>query len=171
MGHSVGGAVVTLYTEEKKPKLAGLVLLAPAIRVNSPILLAAATPMTALLNPNFPAVDVPNAFFTRDPAQLAEMDKDPLIYQPVAPARTGGGIVAAIEKIWAHPEAIDMPLLALHGTADKATDPRGSVNIVDRAGSHDKKLLLYKGLYHDLFHEPEHDQVMADVFQWLKARL
>lgn len=170
MGHSVGGAVVTLYTEERKPKLAGLVVLAPAIRVDSPPIVAAAAPLSALLSPNFPALDVPNAAFTRDPAVKAEMDKDPLIYQPPGPARSIGGLVAAIEKIWQHADEIDVPLLGLHGTADKATDPRGTIELVKRARSADKKLLLYKGLYHDLFHEPEHEQVLGDVFAWLKAR-
>ena len=33
-----------------------------------------------------------------------------------------------------------------------------------------KTLKLYDGLYHDLFHEPEKDQVTADVIEWLDAR-
>ena len=170
MGHSVGGAVVTLYTEERKPKLAGLIVLAAAIRVDSPPIVAAAAPLSALLTPNFPALDVPNSAFSRDSAVVADMDKDPLIYQPPGPARSIGGLVAAIEKIWAHADEIDVPILGLHGTADKATDPRGTIDLVNGVHSSDKKLLLYKGLYHDMFHEPEHEQVLGDVFAWLKAR-
>ena len=170
MGHSVGGAVVTLYTEERKPKLAGLIVLAPAIRIDSPPIVAAAAPLSALLGPNFKALDVPNGIFSRDPAVVAEMNADPLIYQPPGPARSIGGLVAAIEKIWAHVDDIDVPLLGLHGTADKATDPRGTIELVKRVHSSDKKLILYKGLYHDLLHEPEHEQVLGDVFAWLRAR-
>jgi alpha-beta hydrolase superfamily lysophospholipase len=169
-GHSVGGAVVTLFTLVRHPQLAGLVLLAPAIRVDRPPLLAAATPLTATLMPNFPAVDVPDEAFSRDPARRAEMGADPFVYHPAGPARTAGALLAALERVWAHADELDVPLLALHGTGDEATDPRGSVEIVRRAHTQDKTLRLYRGLYHDLFHEPEREQVMQDVIAWLGKR-
>lgn len=173
VGHSAGGAVATLYVEERRPphpKVAGLVLLAPGLRVEQPLPVVAAVPLTSATNPNFPAVDTPNELFSRDPAQKKAMDDDPLIYQSPGPARTAGGLFGAIEKVWMHPEAVDVPLLGLHGTGDKITDPRGTAELVARAGTRDKKLLLYKGLFHDLMHEPEKDQVQDDIFAWLKAR-
>ncbi len=168
MGHSVGGAVVTLYTLEQRPAIAGLILLAPAIRVDRPPLLAAATPLTGTLLPNFGAVDVPDELFSRDPGTLAEMAHDPLIYHPAGPARTAAGLLRALERIWTHADELDVPLLALHGTADRATDPRGSVEIVRRARNRDATLLLYRGLYHDLVREPEREQVMGDLIGWLE---
>jgi acylglycerol lipase len=170
VGHSVGGAVVTLFTLARRPALAGLVLLAPALRVDRPPLLAAASPLAATLTPSFPAVDVPDEAFSRDPARRAEMAQDPLIYHPAGPARTAGALLHALERVWAHADELDVPLLALHGTADQATDPRGSAEIVRRAHTQDRTLLLYRGLYHDLFHEPERDQVMKDVIDWLARR-
>jgi len=38
-------------------------------------------------------------------------------------------------------------------------------------GSHDKTLKLYKGFYHEIFNEPEHEKVMADVEAWLSAHV
>jgi alpha-beta hydrolase superfamily lysophospholipase len=170
LGHSVGGAVVTLFTLERRPPLAGLILLAPAQRVDRPAILAAATPLTATLLPNFPAVDVPDEAFSRDPTTLADMAHDPLIYHPAGPARTAGGLLRALEYVWTHAQELEVPLLALHGTSDKATDPRGSVEIVRSARTTDRTLVLYRGLYHDLFREPERDQVMGDVIQWMERR-
>jgi alpha-beta hydrolase superfamily lysophospholipase len=167
VGHSVGGAVVTLHLVERHPPLAGAVLLAPALRVDAPPIQAGAVPLTATLLPNFPVVDVPDEAFSRDPAFVADMGRDPLLYHPVGPARTAGGLVRALERVWAHPDAIDLPLLVLHGTADRATDPRGSAELVRRVRSSDRTLLLYRGLYHDLFHEPEREQVIGDVIAWL----
>jgi len=169
-GHSVGGAVVTLYAVERKPEIAGLIVLAPAIRIDRPAIEASATPMAAFLLPNFGAVDVPNEHFSRDPAVVAEMDRDPLVYQPAGPARTAAGLLDALERIWARADELDVPLLALHGTGDKATDPRGSAELVDRAMTTDSTLLLYRGLYHDLVREPERDQVMTDIENWLVKR-
>jgi acylglycerol lipase len=170
MGHSVGGAVVTLFTLVRHPPLTGLVLLAPALRVDSSPLVAAAAPLSGTLMPNFPAVDVPDEAFSRDPGTLAEMARDPLLYHPVGPARTAAGLLGALERVWAHADELDVPLLALHGTADRATDPRGSAELVRRAHTSDKKLLLYRGLFHDLFHEPEREQVIDDVVEWLTRR-
>jgi acylglycerol lipase len=46
-----------------------------------------------------------------------------------------------------------MPLLILHGTADKATGPGGSQFFYDAAGSTDKTLKLYEGHVHDLLND------------------
>lgn len=167
LGHSVGGAVVTLYVLERRPPIAGLILLAPAIRIDRMPLEAAATPLVATLLPNLPLVDVPDEAFSRSPEVVRSMGRDPLIYHPAGPARTAAGLLAALEKIWTHADELDVPLLVLHGTADQATDPRGSAELVRRARSKDRTLLLYRGLRHDLIHEPEHEQIMQDIEGWL----
>ncbi|MCA9642625.1 MAG: lysophospholipase [Myxococcales bacterium] len=171
MGHSVGGALSALYAEQHQSDLDGLVLLAPALRVDRMPVEAAATPFFGTLLPNAPLVDVPNAWFSRDPARVAQMDASDLVYQPAGPARTGVALLDALEYVWAHPQTIQIPLLALHGTADKATDPRGSVEFVERASSSDKQLVLYRGLYHDLLHEPEKTQVTGDLRNWLEKHV
>ena len=167
MGHSVGGAVVTLYAAEKRPQIAGLLVLAPAIRVDRMPFEAAVTPFAGTLTPNAPVLDVPDSAPSRDPNVVADMGKDPLIYHPPGPARTARGFLEALQTIWAHVDEIDVPLLALHGTANTATDPRGSAELVRRARTKDKTLLLYRGLFHDLVREPERVQVMEDVEDWL----
>ena len=47
-----------------------------------------------------------------------------------------------------------MPLLALHGTADKLTAPSGSRALIETIPSRDKTLRIYDGYFHDLLHEP-----------------
>ena len=32
-----------------------------------------------------------------------------------------------------------------------------------------RKLLVYEGFYHEVFNEPEHDQVLSDVENWLEG--
>jgi acylglycerol lipase len=67
-------------------------------------------------------------------------------------------------------EEVSVPLLAMHGGADLITPPDGSRELVQRARSADKTLKIYDGLYHDLLHEPEKQQVMTDVAAWMDAR-
>lgn len=40
---------------------------------------------------------------------------------------------------------------------------------VDKASSADKTLKIYDGLFHEIFNEPEWDQVLGDVAAWLAA--
>ena len=60
---------------------------------------------------------------------------------------------------------------AVAGTADRLVVPSGSAAFVEQAGSADKKLIEYPGLYHELLNEPEKDKVLADVVAWMDARL
>jgi len=64
-----------------------------------------------------------------------------------------------------------LPLLILHGTADKATKPSGSQLFYDTAGSEDKTLKLYEGAFHDPLNDVGREAVMADVLAWIRARL
>jgi alpha-beta hydrolase superfamily lysophospholipase len=64
-------------------------------------------------------------------------------------------------------ERVNVPLLDMHGSADKVTNPDGSRDLVARAASKDKTLKIYDGVYHDLLHEPGHERVMDDILAWI----
>jgi alpha-beta hydrolase superfamily lysophospholipase len=58
-------------------------------------------------------------------------------------------------------------LLLLHGGDDALASPEGSRFLNEHAGSADKTLKIYPGLYHEIFNEPERLQVFADMEDWL----
>jgi len=66
---------------------------------------------------------------------------------------------------------VTLPVLILHGSADKATKPSGSQLFYDTAGSKDKTLKLYEGHVHDLLNDLGKQAVMADIKVWIEARL
>jgi len=67
--------------------------------------------------------------------------------------------------------SLKLPLLVLSGTDDKIVNPEGA-RLVDRlAGSSDKTLKMYDGLYHEVFNEPEKELVLGELSDWLKAHL
>ncbi len=68
-------------------------------------------------------------------------------------------------------ETITLPVLILHGTEDRATVCRGSEYFHAHAGSADKTLKLYEGHYHDLLNDLGKAAVMADILDWIEARL
>jgi acylglycerol lipase len=168
-GHSMGGAIVARTAEVHAPAVAGVILSGAALAIDAPPLLLAVTRMTGALMPGFPALKLDNHDFLSDPAAAAAMDQDPLISQPPAPARTAAGLVDGIGAIWDELGGLTMPLLALHGTADRLTAPAGSRMLVDEAPARDKTLRIYPGLFHDLVHEPKGAQVTTDILAWLDA--
>ena len=48
-----------------------------------------------------------------------------------------------------HFSLITLPVLIIHGTADKAAKPSGSRHFYEHAGSKDRTLKFYEGRYHD----------------------
>jgi alpha-beta hydrolase superfamily lysophospholipase len=170
-GHSFGGLIACLYTIERQPHLAGLVLAAPALAFDAPPVQAAAIAVFGVVARNLPAVPPEHAAFSRREEVVREMNTDPLIDQRKGPARTARAATDGAERVWAAAEELRVPLLALHGTADTLTAPSGSRDLVERAGTHDKVLRIYDGLYHDLLREPDGagERVTDEIVAWLEA--
>lgn len=168
-GHSMGGLIVTRWASEHPGTAAGVILSAPALRIDLPPIAAAVITALAALTPNLGQLAPNNDGFSSDPGIEADMGKDPLIYQPAGPVHTAGQMVRAIERVWAAPGRLTAPLLCLHGTADTLTAAAGCRDLVRRAGSADRTLRLYPGLEHDLVHEPRRAEVTADLLAWLDA--
>ena len=168
-GHSAGGAIVTLWAIERSPDVAGIMLSAAALENDAASMQIAAVGVTDSLNPHAPVFDLPNKQFSRDPAVVEDMTKDPLIHQPAASAHLAYEVIDALRRIWEHPEALKLPLLAMHGSEDTVTAPSGSRDLVQLAGSKDKTLRLYEGYAHVLLAEPGHERVESDIVGWLEA--
>lgn len=172
MGHSMGGAVASLLVLDRAPDLAGLVLTAPALQPNenvSPILIRLAGVISRFF-PRAPVTKVDVKSLSHLPAVVEAARKDPLSNERPAPARTGNEILRAMRRIQERAAEISLPLLVLHGTEDHLTNPGGSETLFKRAGSVDKDLKLYEGLYHELLNEPEREQVLGDIVRWMDER-
>jgi acylglycerol lipase len=102
---------------------------------------------------------------------VAALNADPLIANESQPSETVAELVRADELLKKSLQQITLPLLILHGTADKVTSPGGSKEFYEKAGSSDKTLKLYEGHFHDLLADVGKQQVMADIQDWIDARL
>jgi len=171
-GHSMGGTVAALLAATRPPEVRGLMLSAPACRISNRVfpLLRRLAGFLSLVLPKLRLVPMSFKSLSRDPEVVDQFKRDPLVFHGRFPVRSGAEILRAADRISGQLEAIRLPFLVLHGTGDTVTDPEGSRRLCEQAGSTDKTLKLYDGLYHDLFHEPEKEQVTADVIEWLGAR-
>ena len=102
---------------------------------------------------------------------MAALNADPLIANEKQPSETVAELVRADQLLKQRVAQFTLPLLILHGTADKVTKPSGSKEFYERAGSSDKTLKLYEGHFHDLLADVGKQQVMADIEAWIDARL
>ena len=108
---------------------------------------------------------------SRDPAVVRAMNEDPFIAGEVQPTLTVAEMVRADERLEREFGQITLPVLILHGDADKVTRPGGSQQFYDNAGSRDKTLKLYPGHAHDLLNDVDKDLVLGDITRWIEARL
>src|SRR6185369_8958040 len=108
---------------------------------------------------------------SRDPQVVDSMNNDPLIQGESQPAQTSKVIIDAASRLNEEFPLIKLPVLILHGTADEATNPSGSQFFYDTVGSADKTLKLYEGHYHDLLNDIGKEGVMADINDWIDARV
>lgn len=171
LGHSAGGVTACVYTLDYQPGLAGLICESFAFEVPAPDFALSVLKGLAHIAPHAHVLKLKNEDFSRDQDVVAAMNADPLIAGESQPTQTVAALVHADERLRKEFGAITLPLLILHGTADKATRPEGSQFFHDRAGSADKTLKLYPDAYHDLLNDIVKDQVMADIKAWIEARL
>ena len=173
VGHSMGGAIATLYALERGLPAAGLVLSSPALRLSDtpPPLLQRLLRLLAQLLPHLPTLALDRTKLSHDAAEVARAEADPLNYHGRLPAATAAALLDATHRIAHAMDRLTLPLLVIHGTADAITDPAGSRALYHRAASADKTLALYPGLYHETFNEPSGTQVLHQIAEWLGERV
>ena len=173
VGHSMGATIAAAYAVERQKELDGLIVSGASLVAStsvSPALLVMAGLVSALA-PKMGVTVLDASAISRDGAVVDAYVNDPLVYRDKLPARMG----AELAKMWKHlPEKmpeIKLPILIMHGSADRLADPRGSKLLYEQAGSEDKTLKIYDGFYHEIFNEPAHREVMADMESWLARHI
>ena len=173
LGHSMGGLIAAAFLGEDQASFRGCVLSGPALRSDAepPALVLAIVRLVSWLAPTVPLIGLDPSGVSRDPAVVSAYVSDPLVHHGKATARLITELSSAMRATLAAAPAIELPLLVMHGDADQLTSPAGSQALYDAAGSADKTLKLYPGLYHEIFNEPERDDVLGDMSAWLEAHL
>ena len=172
VGHSVGGAIATAGAVHYQDGFDGLVLSGATLKVGASVSsgLIILARVLSLLLPKLGISAIDASAISRDKAVVDAYIDDPLVYRGKISARLSAELITAIQMLRSQMSKIYLPILITHGTADRLSDPRGSEILYDQVGSRDKTLKLYDGFYHEIFNEPGHEQVLADMETWLLAR-
>jgi len=173
LGHSMGGGIVFAYGVERPDNYDLMVLSGPAVAAQDlvhPLAALAAKGLGAVL-PGLPVQGLDTNLISRDPSVVEAYNTDPLVYHGRVPFGIGRALLQVGETMPLRAPALSAPLLVVHGSDDRLIPVDGSRRLVECVGSTDVTLKVYPGLYHEVFNEPERDQVLDDVVSWIAERL
>lgn len=167
IGHSMGGLLAAEYLASERPHPDLAVLSAPGLAGGA----AWQRTLSRMLSPVLGKLSIPTGVkgedLSRDPAVGEAYFADPLVH-PKATVRFGHTMFEAMDRTSASVRQITTPTLVIHGTADAVVPPE-STRIFDDVEAAERR--TYPDLRHEVFNEPEGNQVVDEVVDWLEARL
>ena len=171
VGHSMGGMIAAHFALRYQDRMRGLVTsgagLLPGESIPWVVIMCAR--LIAWIAPKMPLAALDIRLISRDPAVVAQNERDPLVYHGKLRAGIGASLLANGAAALRQAHTLTLPMLVLHGEDDRLVPARASRLLYERAASTDKTLKIYPKLYHEIFNEPEKEQVLADLVAWLDA--
>jgi alpha-beta hydrolase superfamily lysophospholipase len=173
VGHSVGGNIAATFAANHQDEFDGLILSGATIKPGtglSRVKIVMANFLSLIL-PKMGVDIIDASAISRDKAVVDAYINDPLVYRGKISARLGVELIRAMQELTHQMPQIKLHIMIMHGTDDRLCDPEGSLMLYERVSSPDKTLKLYDGLYHEIFNEPEREQVFKDMETWLIAHI
>lgn len=173
VGHSLGGLIAATLACERTPKISQLVLSGPALELGPDIsrLRMAAARILRRVVPRF-AMEAgldPNAL-SRDPEVVRGYRVDPMVHGRMS-AALAAGMLERVVTTAASASQVQVPVLLLHGEEDElcpVASSRAFFKCLDPRVAVRSEIKTYPGLRHEIFNEPEREQVYKDLFDWVK---
>lgn len=169
LGHSMGGLVTTLYGINYPKKLDGQILSgaangkipgASSIMAKGLAVAAKFFPFKNLKNPVGKELcsvpEVVEAYF-----------KDQLVLKSATFNFYNEFFNKATDDVIKNLDKYSLPVLVLHGKEDAIVPVTISENFYEKISSGNKELVIYPGLFHEIFNEKTKDEVIKKVISWL----
>lgn len=173
LGHSMGGNLAMGHVLDHQEGVRGLALSGAALAVTpdvSPALQKVAG-VLAKVAPGLRPQGLDANAVSRDPAVVQAYLADPLVYSGKVSAGLAGALFGAIDRFPARFGELRLPLLIMHGTADRLVPVSGSRALEAGATNATVTSHYYEGLFHEILNEPEQQQVIGDLLAWLDGVL
>ena len=171
LGHSMGGLISIRYALAKPAGLAGAIISSPALGTHPdfkpPLFLKLMVSILSRLAPRLlVASNLDTRAISRDSAVVKAYIDDPLVSQKVS-ARWYGEITKSIKLAHEDAASLRIPMLLMQSGADRLVDPSAPGRWAKATSDGLVELVVWDGLYHEMFNEPEKDRVRARVLEWL----
>lgn len=171
-GHSLGATIALDYALRFPDSLQGLILTAPALgKVKVPPLKVMIGRMLSRVYPRFSLkVGIRNGSSSRDQQIITANAQDPLRHE-YGTARLATEFFTTERWVERNAGKLQVPLLILHGSADKIAPSECSLAFFQRVTFADKERYVYPGDYHDLHQDINYKNVLTDFNNWLIKHL
>ncbi len=172
-GSSLGGLHVIWHALTYPRSIDGILLACPAVAQNLDIGIGKLIlgKILSLLNVKYyMGHELMFEDACRSPEVCERHRTDPLRFEKVTPRFGIEGLKAA-KRGFELASELTLPVFYQQAGADKLISPEKSREFFDNIASKSKTWKLYEGLYHELHEEPEKEQVLQDMYEWMDTRL
>ena len=168
LGHSFGGLIVLRYLETVPAGVAGAIVATPYIELfRQPARWKLV--MARFLGDVLPSFPIPTGLdyeaISRDPEIVRVFREDPLCHEVMTP-RAWRESEAHRAVLQTERDRIGVPLQFLLAGDDRIVSTPAATTFA-RSLRGDVVTRTYQGMYHNIFHEPDRDQVFSDLAPWL----
>jgi alpha-beta hydrolase superfamily lysophospholipase len=173
-GHSMGSIIVTLAALDGLRWARGVISSGCALDALPKLdgLAGVALRLASAVAPRFRiSLGIDATTLTQVEEIQREHMSDPLVPR-TASLRLLYGFALACRRCYADAPKITLPWLAVHGELDRVCPISGSRSLLGALGSHDKKLVTYAGLLHEVHNEDETSRaaLFALMASWMLER-
>jgi alpha-beta hydrolase superfamily lysophospholipase len=171
-GHSMGGNQAINYALRSPQLLKGVIATGPWLKLAfTPS--AAQVMLAKVLNNIAPSFSLASGLdqqaLSRDPEVVSKYAADPLVHNKIS-VRLYTEIYANGFSALEHAAELKIPMLLMHGSADKITSAPASQDFARLAGKN-VTLKIWDGFYHEIHNEPEKAEVIQVMVSWLDKNL
>ena len=169
-GHSMGSLIALSYTLRHQNELAGLAISGCAMNGDEivPGVLIGVGQFVKSFAPTLPMIPgLPSSELSTDLSVGEAYDQDPLVYRGLWRVGMGFWLIVVGRALREKLAQLTLPLLIMHGEADKITPISGSRVVYERAQSPDKNQLTYPRMRHEIMNEREKEKPLGALVDWL----
>ncbi len=171
-GHSLGGSLVINYSLLRTPDVQGVIVTSPVLKTafEPPKLKVAFGKIAANI---MPGLIMENGLevkaLSRDASVVKAYTDDVYVHDKMS-TRLGVDILEYGQQALELAEDWSIPLLLMHGTADRITSPAASRRFAEKAGE-PVDLVLWEGYYHETHNDVGQEKVIEKMITWLDEQI
>ena len=170
VANSVAGVVASTWVHDYAPNIAGLALVAPAVKIKLYFPFAKAFLKLAIMaKPKLNIKSyVKSKFLTHDKVEQKRYNDDKLI-TPNIPARQLTTLLDTAERVVADASLISTPTLVLSATKDYVVDSDIQGDFYAKLSSEKKHFVKLEGFFHGVLYESEHQKAIEEISSFMRA--
>ncbi|QLG41666.1 alpha/beta hydrolase [Paenibacillus sp. E222] len=166
IGHSMGGFASSSFGTKYPGKVKGIVLSGALTRYHTKV--AGELPLDLAPGTYFP--NELGGGVCSDPEVVSAYVNDPLVEKEIS-VDLFNSLGYGVTWLKAHAKQFVDPVLVLHGANDGLVSEHDSRDFYGDIASTDKTLKIYAHLMHEIFNEPNRDEVIEEAITWIEKHI